>query len=303
MNAPQPNFRDALRALDDALQQSPVPLAPPPWTRRASRWPVYQLPAVAAAAALALWAGWPSPVSAPPEVTQVAFSPDRCMPAVITPKLTLTKGCTLDVSHPDLTIVALADTRIEHTQRGFVVKQGELRFDVAPGPTPTRVWVAGGHIQGLGAQFVVQQDPAGQGAVRLQKGRIEFIAPDSPSIQLEAGAVHAWLAPSPALPPAEWSKARIEQEVAAASRARAEGAFELARQRLSQLLKAPVGEPVAEIMSFELGGLLENKLRDHAAACTHWRGHARRFGGGQYEEQVRDRINRCAEGNSAEAGE
>lgn len=309
MTASQSDFRRALQALDDELKTAPLPrgLVEPPWTKSPSRRPVLYLAATAAIVLVmgAIWVAGPRPSPSPPEVTQVVFSPSHCGPATLTPKIRLAEGCTLRVSYPNLVIRALRDAEIEHTQRGLRVLQGELQFELQPalGAKPLAIMVAAGHIEGLTSRFRVRQDGAGPGSVEVLAGPIVFVGSDTARTVLSTKARHKWLSEEPELPPAQWSKARIDREVAAASRARAEGEYEAARQRLTKLLKAPVGERVAEIMSFELGGLLERKIKDAEAACVHWRGHRGRFVGGRYAEQVQQRLNACRLGNFDEPGE
>ncbi len=307
MSTPQPDFRRGLRALDEALAQVPAPqtLSQPPWRQPASRRPAYVAGTVAAAMAVALFFVWsqPGPASAPvdQDVTQVVFSPGSCAPATMTARLTLARGCAIEVPDLGLVIQALADAQLEHSHRGFRVLQGDLQFHSSEvlDSAPVQVWVSQGRIEALGARFVVRQDSAGQGSVQAHKGRMRFEAPGQAPVVLRGGVTHRWRHSQPELPPARWSKARIDEEVAAASHARAEGDYDEARARLTKLLRAPVGEPVAEIMSFELGGLLENKIGDLAAACGHWRAQQRRFLSGQYTKPVGERLQNCPPGNSA----
>jgi len=309
MTTPQPDFRRGLEALDEAVAQAPLPqtLHQPPWARPASRRPAYFAGTVAAVMAVGLILIWPRPGPVPvdPDATQVVFSPASCAPATMTARLSLDKGCAIELPNFDLVIEALAVAQLEHTHRGFRVLQGELQFERSEAleSSPVQVWVSNGRLEVLGARFLVRQDRAGQGSVLAQQGRMRFVAPGQAPIVLRPGGTHRWRKSQPELPPARWSKERIDEEVAAASHARAEGHYDEARARLTKLLRAPVGEPVAEIMSFELGGLLESKLGDPVAACGHWRAHQRRFPGGQYMKPVGDRLNDCPSGNSAGAQE
>lgn len=308
MTTPQPDFRRGLEDLEQALKDSPMPasLRKPPWRHRRAHGPIRLGLGVAAVAALALALPWPSsPLApsvpeAPPEpTTQVVFSSPDCMPAKVEAHLSLRKGCSIKVSHPDLVIEALADSEVEHTHRGLSIVQGGLQISVASlqrAQVPP-IWVSGGRIEAVAGQLTVQQALSGSGSVRVDEGSAVFVADGAGPVALAQGATRRWSRSGPRLPPAQWSKARIDREVAAASQARAEGQYQQARERLSQLLKAPVGEGVAEIMSFELGGLLERKLRDSQASCAHWREHQRRFDGGTYGAQVAQSIVRCKSGN------
>ncbi len=304
MTTPQPDFRRGLQSLEQAIKDSPLPdsLRQPPWTRRRIPGPLRLGLAVAVVTALALAMPWSPSPTAPPDsepMTRVLFSSAACMPATVEPRLRLPKGCSIEVRHPDMVIKALADAEVEHTHQGLRIVQGDLHISVppAPGAGAQPVLVSGGRVEAVASQFRVQQDASGSGSVQVGAGSVVFISAEAGPVTLAHGAKHRWTRSGPQLPPAQWSKARIDREVAAASQARAEGKYQQARERLTQLLMAPVGESVAEILSFELGGLLERKLHDRQSSCAHWKMHQARFGGGTYNLQVEQAIAQCESGN------
>ncbi|MCK6547250.1 hypothetical protein L6R52_15470, partial [Myxococcota bacterium] len=73
----------------------------------------------------------------------------------------------------------------------------------------------------------------------------------------------------------------------------AEGRAGEAAALITTLLEAPIDARTAEVLSFELGLLLEKKLGDDDGACRHWRAHRARFGAGRYGDALAEAEARC----------
>lgn len=93
-------------------------------------------------------------------------------------------------------------------------------------------------------------------------------------------------------PPAEWSTERTARAVTEVTELRAARRYRAAADLIGLLLQAPLDERAAEVLSFERGALLQQKL-DDPAACQHWRRHRDRFAGGRYRSEVEAAITRC----------
>ena len=86
---------------------------------------------------------------------------------------------------------------------------------------------------------------------------------------------------------------RIIEKVASL---RARGRYRAAADLLRRALRRPWERRTAEVLSYELGRILERQLDDDAAACAHWRKHDERFGGGRYADAVSRGLKRtCGE--------
>lgn len=93
-------------------------------------------------------------------------------------------------------------------------------------------------------------------------------------------------------PPAEWSIERTARAIDEVTDLRGARRYREAADLIGLLLQAPLDARAAEVLSFERGELLEQKLQD-PAACDHWRRHQSRFGEGRYRTEVRAALRRC----------
>jgi len=197
------------------------------------------------------------------------------------------------------------------------------------------VRVPNGRIEVIGTRFVVRVQGE-DGDVKLEEGSIRFVGANGARVALAPGGAHAWSskpiaiadhtveAPTPvrepapskkivepvretspkveaveqeaALPPARWSAERTALEVERVNELRAEGRYQEEARLIARLLEAPLAARAAEVLSFELGELLERKLDRRGEACAHWRTHRDRFGEGRYGVELAQAIARCERG-------
>lgn len=196
------------------------------------------------------------------------------------------------------------------------VLSGAVVFEVEPRDraAPLAIAVSGGVIEVVGTRFLVREDGA-RGEVELFEGRLRFIGADGAVRRIEAGERHAWGDPippaaEPAISPQAAAPAKALRRPSSARRGaqaqeisrrvtahRHRGAHAEAARELEAALRAG-GWPreTAEVWSYELGTLYSDELGDRTAACTHWRGHLRRYARGAYAPAVTAAMNRleCA---------
>lgn len=227
------------------------------------------------------------------------------------------------------------EARLHDGPHGVRVLHGAALFSVekvAPGASPVRVEVSHGAIEVLGTRFTVEQAADG-GHVDLFEGRIRFVD-EHGSTEVQPGQRLGWgaRAPTPERvpgdPPARETAAvvdagadgraaeasgdaasaveprdrpstrpadaaRIIERVATL---RARGQYRAAATVLRRALRRPWERRTAEVLSYELGRILERQLDDDEAACAHWRRHEARFGWGRYADAVARGLQRsCGE--------
>lgn len=221
-----------------------------------------------------------------------------------------------------------AGVRVLHGAALFSVEK------VAPNGSPVRVEVSHGVIEVLGTRFTVEQSGDG-GHVDLFEGRIRFVDEQgatevAPGERLGWGArarprervpddrpVHD-VDPSGGakVPSAADAEADRERAAPAASERpdapstrpsdathiiekvatlRARGRYRAAADVLRRALRRPWERRTAEVLSYELGRILERQLHDEQAACAHWRRHDERFGAGRYADAVEGGLRRTCE--------
>lgn len=79
--------------------------------------------------------------------------------------------------------------------------------------------------------------------------------------------------------------------IEAAERLRREGRYTEAAATLRAALKRRWPTRTADVLSHELGRLLERRIRDKASACTHWRKHLERFKETRYRTRIERSMN------------
>lgn len=79
--------------------------------------------------------------------------------------------------------------------------------------------------------------------------------------------------------------------IEAAERLRREGRYAEAAATLRAALKRRWPTRTADVLSYELGRLLERRIRDQAAACTHWNKHLQRFETTRYRARIERSMN------------
>jgi transmembrane sensor len=223
------------------------------------------------------------------------------------------------------------ETRLHDAPGGVRVLQGAALFSVekvAAEGSPVRVEVSHGAIEVLGTRFTVEQGLDG-GHVDLFEGRIRFVG-EGEVTEVQPGQRLGWgtQAREPervaavggveggsedrsdeSVAPEEPPASAVQRRVAPATRPadaakiiarvnalRASGRYGAAADLLRRALRRPWDRRTAEVLSYELGRILERQLHDEAAACTHWRQHEDRFGGGRYADAVARGMQRtCGE--------
>jgi transmembrane sensor len=73
---------------------------------------------------------------------------------------------------------------------------------------------------------------------------------------------------------------------------RSRGRYQEAAAALGTALRGNLAPATRERLSYELGSILTHQLGDPRRACDHWRDHARRFGAGRYDREVRQAMAR-----------
>ncbi|MCY1059433.1 FecR family protein [Nannocystis sp. SCPEA4] len=196
-------------------------------------------------------------------------------------------------------VSAWAPATLERVGDRVTVREGEVMFEVDPRPgRPLHVIAGAIDIEVVGTRFIVRQRD-GAGRVSLLEGRLRVRAEDGSVVALEAGQELAW--PAPVAPPvspaprrrpppatvaAPASDAGLAELLAEVAMLRREGRFQAAVDRLKAADSAAWSTRSRQLVSFEIGTLLERQLGDTAAACAHWRAHRERFPGGPRDEIV-----------------
>lgn len=195
-------------------------------------------------------------------------------------------------------VSALVRSRVDWHGDTIDVDAGEVLFDVAPRPgRPLHVGAGALDIEVVGTRFLVHHDDAGswvfviEGHVRARAGdaAVQDLR-DGQRLQWSRAAVAptsvraATRAPSPrARKPDDDGLAALLAEVAGLRRA---GAYREAVERLRHSDTERLDARARQLVSYEIGTLLERQLGDDAQACQHWAAHRRRFPGGRYDAIV-----------------
>jgi hypothetical protein len=198
---------------------------------------------------------------------------------------------------------ALIPSTIERDGDRIAIAEGEVVFEVASRPEhPLHVIAGDIDIEVVGTRFVVYQRE-GQGWISMLEGRVRIRdgEGEGEGVMLERGQRLEWSTsvaepsePKPvrrevAAKPAERGLAELLDEVAALRRA---GRFQEAVDRLRAGDPSGWSERSRQLVSYEIGTLLERQLRDTQAACEHWLEHRERFPGGRHDEIVARSIAR-----------
>lgn len=328
MTDPQPDrVVERLRALDRVLATPPIdPRARErireglareattrPFATKLRWWPAFAF--AAGAALMALVQLRPPPPSAsdtPPALVQPtpppapAPAPLPCTPlgpgthVLAADACRVGEGVTLHASVPST--IALDGDRLR-------LVAGELELDVDPRTRPLHVLAGARDIEVIGTRFVVHQRDEG-GWVALLEGRIRLHGLAREPVMLMPGDRHGWSTPrtsdAPATTPAPAPRPRARarprdaadeglasllDEVAALRRA---GRFADAVARLRDADTSRWSSRAQQLVSYEIGTLLERQLGDRAAACAHWRAHASRHPDGRHAEAVEAALARLA---------
>lgn len=228
---------------------------------------------------------------------------------------------------PQISVQTWDDARLVLSERTVVLSTGEAMFDVrpvVPGEASVRVVVSHGIIEVLGTRFTVNQTEGG-GTVELFEGHIRFrdgsegdwvdIVPGQrfgwgdrqehraqvepaadvgeETITIEedpadprAGEAVDTVAVSPHKPDADVVIARV-------TALRGAGRYRQASAVLRRALRHKWDRRTAQVLSYELGQILEHHRDDPAVACKHWRRHQTRYPQGRYASAVADSLRAC----------
>lgn len=223
-------------------------------------------------------------------------------------------------------ITALRDSLLQRNASHFWVLEGEVLFDVVPRQTD-RVHVYAGNtaIEVKGTRFIVRRDGSG-GGLTLLEGRVAVQVGDAPPRDVTEGEHLTWpspesptldVGPSPEAAEASPRRARTGKTRHLAVKAgvtppipattagegladllaevgdlRKRGQFAEAVARL-RTSTGHLSDPRAkQVISYEIGMLLERQLRDPTRACVHWHEHRRAFADGTYDSLVQRSISR-----------
>ncbi|MCY0989299.1 FecR family protein [Nannocystis sp. ILAH1] len=233
---------------------------------------------------------------APPIASQeVVLPPEpRCDPLGTGALRLASDGC---LAGDGVRVSAWAPATLERAGDRVTVQDGEVMFEVEPRPgRPLHVLAGVIDIEVVGTRFIVRQRD-GAGRVSLLEGRLRVRGADGSVVALAAGEEFAWPAlpqvpapppsrrrPASAAPPS--ADAGLAELLAEVAELRREGRYPAAVARLRAADARAWSSRSRQLVSFEIGTLLERQLGDTAAACAHWREHRERFPGGSRDEIV-----------------
>jgi hypothetical protein len=223
-------------------------------------------------------------------------------------------------------VLAVGPDRVEVPEPARLVPErhavrllsGTVRVEAAvrqPGARPLRLAVSHGMVVVLGTRYEVTQRD-GSGELLVTHGRVGFDWSDgSGRTILQAGERLAWprvIAPprpasqpstsvarpptprpprhGPRVAPDAAVQAIVTRFLQLRSQERYREAAAFARR---QAQSSKLTALQRERLSFELGWVLENQLRDHAAACAQWRRHLKTFPASPRAADVRARLRGC----------
>jgi len=202
-------------------------------------------------------------------------------------------------------VTAILPSMLDRQGSTLELMRGESMFEVKPRPhDPLRVRAGEVEIVVLGTKFIVQHDLYG-GHVFLIEGRITVRMGSGDVQELGPGQQLSWSGPSePPSPKSKVRKApkasppRDERELASIleeiHQLRRAKQFGRAVERLRAVEHGSWSPRAQQVLSYEIGTLLDRQLHDVAAACEHWAKHQRRFPGGRFSGPVADAMQRLA---------
>lgn len=230
-------------------------------------------------------------------------------------------ACSLVTAGPSMRIDTVEASELEVADRTVHLRGGSALFDVDKVQgDPVRVVVPQGQIVVVGTRFrVIVAD--GHSEVELYEGRLEFHDERGEVTPIVAGQVVSFgerpaavpsseapavvaeepaedVAPAPAQSPQKPSRARVPVKqpspmqhdaapvIEAAERLRREGRYAEAAAVLRDALTRRWPTRTADVLSYELGRLLQRRIRDEDAACQHWQRHLERFAKSRYRSRI-----------------
>jgi transmembrane sensor len=211
--------------------------------------------------------------------------------------------CTLAASDLRATLTLSARAVMQRRGQDLALVAGAVTcvIEKRRASAPLRVHVSHGAVEVIGTIFALSQDSEG-GQVELQRGAIRFLSSDGRAVLLRPGESLRWPLPPATRPaasapafatprpaasrPRPLAPAEVESLLDLIERLRSQGRYAEAARQLRQLLPRIADGATRERMSYELGTLLGQHLRDVATACRHWRRHLLRFGAARYGVEI-----------------
>ncbi len=212
------------------------------------------------------------------------------------------------VSADGVRLSAAIASRYTWTPDRVELLAGELSFDVEPRPEqPLEVVSGAATIEVIGTSFVVHHDEEG-GWLSLIEGHVRVRVGDRAAVDLRAGQRIEW----PRVDGPEREQATPSSRSNHASRSEDEGLAELLEEvadlrrrgehqaavdRLRTVDPIHWSPRAQQLVSYEIGSLLERQLHNSAAACEHWTHHRERFPNGRYDSIITRSMTRlgCAD--------
>lgn len=243
----------------------------------------------------------PVPLAPVPEHEPPAMASERaCAPLEPGPLTLEANAC---AAGDGVRVSALLPSQLERHADVIELHAGELLFDVAPRPgRPLHVTLGEVDIEVVGTRFIVHDDD-GQGSIAMLEGHVRLQIGEDPARDLRGGQRLEWPVPTPepATPRARPTKPRASDEGLAALLAevaelRRQGAYREAVERLRASDSRRFDARARQLISYEIGTLLERQLAATTEACAHWAEHRRRFPQGRHEAIVTRSMERlgCA---------
>lgn len=203
-------------------------------------------------------------------------------------------------------ITALLPSRLRWEASKAEVRSGELLFDVAPRPEqPLHVTLGAVDIEVVGTRFVVHHDGTHRW-ISMLEGHVRARVGDGAAQDLRDGQRLDWPsatastgAPAPERPtrPAATSKPPkpddgLSSLLDRVATLRRDGAFREAVELLRSTDTHRWSPRARQLVSYEIGTLLERQLGDVEQACAHWTEHRRRFPNGRHDAIVARSLDR-----------
>jgi len=223
-------------------------------------------------------------------------------------------SCTLNA--PDLAtrLELKKETVMRRRERQIEIVRGEVICEVKPRPRkarPVKVFVSHGAIEVLGTRFTVRQGANG-GEVTLHRGSIRFASADGRTVALRPGQSLVWplppatkaptsqptsqpAPPTPPTPPSQpapkprrqyFDEQGMVDLLEQLERLRSQQRYAKAVALLRRSLPKVRDRTTRERLSYELGSILTNQLRDSPRACRRWRRHLRVYGAKRYGVEI-----------------
>jgi hypothetical protein len=297
--------------------------------RSRMRAPWLPLVAFAAGVALTLWLGRgesSSATSAAVATTPSAVAPAPCHDGMGPTPVAVVAPCRVELAEIGVVVDVWSTARLSVRGRSIAMPEGAASFEVEPvgDAPPVEIDVGAGRVRVLGTRFEIQNTGA-LGHLDLIRGRVEFhgvdgrVRPVTPGERLswdrhhDAPAAEGPAAIPPDLhggpateaPPNDRPRPAVAESqpmptdagpdvdavLEEVARLRHAGEHGEAESRLRELSARVDDRRTKEVLSFEIGTLIELAGADERA-CEHWRAHLEGFPGGRSSVRVADHRER-----------